>query len=86
MKGNLIFEGEFKNNLKWNGIGYDKNNNIVYVLKNGKGHVIEYDYYCNLIFEGEYLNGLRNGKGKEYDLDGKLQFEGEYLNGFIAFK
>ena len=34
-----------------------------------------------LEFEGEYLNGKRNGKGKEYDYDGKLKFEGEYLNG-----
>ena len=34
-----------------------------------------------LIFEGEYLNGNRNGKDKEYDKDGKVIFEGEYLNG-----
>ena len=35
-----------------------------------------------LIFEGEYLNGKKNGKGKEYnDYNGKLVFEGEYLNG-----
>ena len=33
------------------------------------------------MFEGEYLNGERNGKGKEYDWTGKLIFEGEYLNG-----
>ena len=33
------------------------------------------------MFEGEYLNGKRNGKGKEYDYNGKLEFEGEYLNG-----
>ena len=26
-------------------------------------------------FEGEYLNGKRNGKGKEYDYDEKLIFE-----------
>ena len=42
------------------------------------------DYYNNgkLEFEGEYLNGKRNGKGKEYDdFDGRLIFEGEYLNG-----
>ena len=32
-------------------------------------------------FEGEYLNGKRNGKGKEYNNDGKLIFAGEYLNG-----
>ena len=34
-----------------------------------------------LVFEGEYLNGKRNGKGKEYDNNGKLIYEGEYLNG-----
>ena len=32
-------------------------------------------------FEGEYLNGKRNGKGKEYDENGELKFEGEYLDG-----
>ena len=32
-------------------------------------------------FEGEYLNGKRNGKGKEYYEDGNILFEGEYLNG-----
>ena len=39
-------------------------------------------YYNNgkLRFEGEYLNGNWNGKGKEY-YDDKLVFEGEYLNG-----
>ena len=35
-----------------------------------------------MIFEGEYLNGHRNGEGKEYFyFDSKLKFEGEYLNG-----
>ena len=46
--------------------------------KNGFGKEYELDTNI-LIFEGEYLNGKRNGKGKEYD-DGKLEFEGEYLN------
>ena len=42
----------------------------------------EYNSYNDdLIFEGEYLNGKRNGKGKEYDNEGNLIFEGEYLNG-----
>ena len=35
------------------------------------------------MFEGEYLNGERNGKGKEYNDDGELKFVGEYLNGKI---
>ena len=32
-------------------------------------------------FEGEYINGERNGKGKQENLEGKLIFKGEYLNG-----
>ena len=33
------------------------------------------------MFEGEYLKGKRNGKGKEYrNWTGKLKFDGEYLN------
>ena len=34
-----------------------------------------------LLFDGEYINGEKNGKGKEYSRLGKLIFEGEYLNG-----
>ena len=41
----------------------------------------EYNYHGRLEFEGEYLNGERNGKGKDYDDEGKLIFKGEYLNG-----
>ena len=47
--------------------------------KNGNGK--EFILNTNiLLFEGEYLNGEKNGKGKEY-YDGKIKFEGEYLNG-----
>ena len=52
-----------------------------YEIKNGKGNIKEYYYDGELIFEGEYLNGERNGKGKQYYYNGKLEFEGEYLNG-----
>jgi antitoxin component YwqK of YwqJK toxin-antitoxin module len=42
----------------------------------------EYKMKTNkLIFEGTYLNGKRNGIGKEYYDNGKLKFEGEYKNG-----
>ena len=37
------------------------------------------EYGGELIFEGEYFNGKRFGKGKEYE-NGQLKFEGEYLN------
>ena len=47
------------------------------------------EYYDNgmLEFEDEYINGKRNGKGKEYwDIIKKVKFEGEYLNGKINGK
>ena len=47
-------------------------------MPDGKGK--EYDYKGRLIFEGDYLKGERNGKGKEYT-HGTLIFEGEYLKG-----
>ena len=34
-----------------------------------------------LIYEGEYLNKRKNGKGKEYDIYGRLIYEGNYLKG-----
>ena len=52
---------------------------------------IKYSYFIRLLFlnnlikksikfEGEYLNGENNGKGKEYYQNHILKFEGEYLN------
>ena len=64
-----------------NGSGYDTKMNVVYSLENGKGYIKEYFENGYLKFEGEYVNGERNGKGKEYYKDGCLLFEGEYLNG-----
>ena len=70
----------YKNGKKWNGYGYDKNGIIIYQLNNGNGTIKEYDHEGKLKYEGEYLNGGRNGKGKEY-YKGTLIFEGEYLQG-----
>ena len=33
-------------------------------------------YFTKAIFEGEYLKGKSNGKGKEYDNNDKIIFEG----------
>ena len=55
---------------------------ILFNIKNGNcKNIKEYNYNGILIFEGEYINGERNGKGKEYNYNGILIFEGEYLNG-----
>jgi len=74
----------------------DDNNEIILELKNGKGYGIEYNYDCKYKYIGGYLNGKKNGKGKEYkniyhvgfeirnhedNIKYKLFFEGEYLNG-----
>ena len=44
INGKLEFEGEYLNNKKWNGKGYDENGNIMYELFNGNGKVKEYDF------------------------------------------
>ena len=76
----LEYEGEYYNDKKWNGKGYDEKGNIIYELNNGNGLIKEYNE-GTLIFEGEYLNGIRNGNCKEYDYNGNIIFEGEYKNG-----
>ena len=78
----LLFEGEYLNGKKWNGKGYSKNGNIIYELKDGNGFVKEYDIKSEILFEGYYKNGERNGKGTEYDKEYQiLTFDGEYYNG-----
>ena len=53
-----------------------------YIIFEDKEKGKEYNVFNDkLIFEGEYSNGKRNGKGKEYDNYGRLIFKGEYLNG-----
>ena len=77
-----MFEGYYLEGKKWNGKGYDAKNNVIYELNNGKGYIKEYDFHnSELIFEGYYENGQRNGKGKEYDSAGNLIFDGEFKNG-----
>ena len=55
-----------------------------YIIYEPNGIGKEYDGRNDiLMFEGRFLNGKRNGKGKEYNyyyLD-VIDFEGEYLNG-----
>ena len=78
----IKFEGEYLNGKKWTGRGYHPRNKILeYVLINGNGKVKDFQG-DNLVYEGQFLNGERNGKGKEYYLESynSIKFEGEYLN------
>ena len=77
----LKFKGEYLNGKKWNGKIYARKGYMAYELKNGNGFVKEYDdYYGDLLFEGEYKNGEKNGKGILSDEYG-IEFDGEFLNG-----
>ena len=50
-----------------------------YIIYQTNGKVKEFNVYNDkTIFEGEYLNGKRNGKGKEYYSSGKVKFKGDY--------
>ena len=58
-----------------------------YIIDGENGIKKVYNAYTNnLLFEGEYLNGLKNGKGIEFNIDGEVIFEGEYLNGKKKWK
>ena len=53
-----------------------------YIKNDNNGTCKEYSLdEDQLVFEGEYSNGKRNGKGKEYGKYNDIIFEGEYLNG-----
>ena len=47
---------------------------------NNKGKEIVLGSHA-ILYEGEFLNGKRNGQGKLYGDDGKLIYKGEFLNG-----
>ena len=59
---------------RWNEAGYDCNGKETYKLEDGKGIVENYhesfNGSCFLNFKGEYINGEKNGKGREYYRDG----------------
>jgi len=77
----IIYRKELQKMLLIDIEDYKKISNIYKIVEktgNGKEFIINSNI---LIFEGEYLNGKRDGKGKEYYLNGQLKFEGEYLDG-----
>ena len=71
----LFLEGLFVNGEILNPYIVD-----LFYFKNENGLTKEY-FDGILEYEGEYLHGKRNGRGREFYSDGKLKFEGEYLNG-----
>ena len=70
----MEFEGEYLNGKKWNGKGYNKNGNLEFIIKDGKGKIKEYYKNGVLKFEGEYIYGKKTGKVKEYYNNRQLKF------------
>ena len=59
---------------------YNNKSEFEFQLIQGNGKGKEYNYLGDLIFEGEYKNGEREGIGKEFN-NGVVIFEGKYKNG-----
>ena len=87
--GKIIFEGEYKNGKEWEGKAKGENFKGEYLNGqrwNGKGK--EYkniyvgpgctDFKDILVFEGEYMNGIKKGKRYIYDYDLERAIEKEY--------
>ena len=71
MNYNDKYEAEIFRGKLWNGKLYDLNNNIIYEIKEGKGKIKEFNNEGILIFEGELLNGDKNGYGKKFNSEVK---------------
>ena len=85
VKSYLTFESEYLKGKRWNGKGYNIKGKKDFEIKNGCGNVKEYHYNGSVQFEGEYLNGKRNGKEKEYYyLD--FEFNHKIINNEINLK
>ena len=82
---NKLFEGEYINGKKWNGFEYNYHENLKFEQeykngdKTGKIKMKEY-FEDKVIYEGNHLNGKRNGFGIEYNLKGG-KFVGLFKNG-----
>ena len=89
-KGNIIYEiknGERNFEVKIKDSRFDSEKMRIiyeknYLIKKGIKKGKEYNFFNQLLYEGEFLNGERNGNGKEYsDYDGTLIYEGEFFDG-----
>ena len=64
--GKLKSEGEYLNDEIWNGTIYKIDSDNTFKINSGNVYLKKYDIVGNLIFEGSYKNGEKNGDGKEY--------------------
>lgn len=90
----LVFEGEFKDDVRYNGTGKENNENDKFEgeYKNGIKYngTAKQTLYNIVLFDGQYINGKKNGTGIELGsyfysdlVNGRRQqlFKGEYKDG-----
>jgi antitoxin component YwqK of YwqJK toxin-antitoxin module len=64
------YEIEYLDGKKWNGKIYNFQGDKEFEIKNGNGYIKEYYYESSDIkYEGLYINGEKNGYGKEFKHD-----------------
>ena len=59
---------------------YNSKGDLVLELKDGNGKGKEYGFWNNIIYEGNYIDGTKEGKIIEYN-GGKKIYEGDYEHG-----
>ena len=82
--GELIFSGEYKDNMKYKGFQkeYTRFGELFFngiFQNNNKSYGIEFDKNAITLFEGEFKDNKRY-KGKEFNQKGEIIFEGIYNN------
>jgi hypothetical protein len=81
-KGELIYEGAFKNGLRDGEGKLYEDNTLIYEgafvrgLREGKGKA----YKDNTVYEGPFVKDVKEGEGKIYDAYRTLIFEGTFRN------
>ena len=73
-----IIQGEFRLGSPWNVKRYDSDGKLSYSIRDGIPEWNKCKYDLNK-FEGEWENGLPNGKGTLKTID--FHYEGDWLNG-----
>ena len=77
LRYNKVIQGKTKINIE----DYKKEGNRI-KIGGDNGYVKEYRLNTTiLLFEGEYINGEKNGRGKEYYENGLIKFDGIYFKG-----
>ena len=76
----LRFNKRTQNRLELNIVDYRRLSGKYKIIKNNELKIYN-SYNDRILFEGQYSNGNKNGKGREYDLEGRIIFDGEYYDG-----